>query len=67
MAHNIIPDEINACTLKYSSWASSNVIKCQQMYSISSIEVIRCKYLICPFKWDILLQVFPEIISINVC
>ena len=33
-------------------WASLNVNKYQQMYSISSIEehVIRCKYLICHFK-----------------
>ena len=38
MAHSIISDEINAGTLKYSSWASLNVNKYQQMYSISSIE-----------------------------
>ena len=52
MAHSIIADEINAGTLKYSSWASLNVNKYQQMYSISSIEehVIRCKCLICLFK-----------------
>ena len=36
MAHSIIADEINAGTLKYSSWASLNVNKYQQMYSISS-------------------------------
>ena len=55
MAHNIMSDEINAGILKDSSWASSNVIKCQQIYYISSIEehVIRCKYLICPFKGGI--------------
>ena len=69
MAHSIISDEINADTLKDSSWSSSNVIKCQQIYSISSIEehVIRCKYLICPFKGGIPLPVFPEIMSGNVC
>ena len=78
MAHIIISDEINAgipmCvqpvyTLKYSSWVSLNVIKFQQMYSISSIEeyVIRCKYLICPFKSGIPQPVFPEIMSGNVC
>ena len=61
MAHSIISDEIKAgipaCvqtmyTLKDSSLVSLNVIKCQQIYSISSIEehVIRCKYLICHFK-----------------
>ena len=47
MAHSIISDEINAgipaCvqpmyTLKYSSLVSLNIIKCQQMYSISCIE-----------------------------
>ena len=38
MAHSIISDKINAGTLKYSSWASLNVNKYQQMYSISSIE-----------------------------
>ena len=38
MAHSIISDEIHAGILTYSSWASSNVIKCHQMYSISSIE-----------------------------
>ena len=38
MAHSIIPDEINAGTLKDSSWASLNVNKYQHMYSISSIE-----------------------------
>ena len=47
MAHSIISDEINAgipaCvqpvyTLKDSSWVSLNVIKCQQIYSISFIE-----------------------------
>ena len=75
MAHSIISDEINAgitaCvqpvyTLKYSSL---NVIKFQQIYSISSIEenVIRCKYLICPFKRGIPQSVFPEIMSGNVC
>ena len=48
MAHIIISDEINAGTLTDSSWASLNVIKYQQFYSISSIEenVIRCKCLI---------------------
>ena len=68
MAH-IIPDEINVGTLKYSSWASLNVIKFQQIYSISSIEehVIRCKCLICPFKRGIPQPVFPEIMSGNVC
>ena len=70
MAHSIISDDINSGTLKYSScpWASSNVIKCQQIYSISSIEehVIRCKCLICPFKGGITLPVFPEIMSGNV-
>ena len=61
MAHSIISDEINAgipaCvqptyTLKDSSLVSLNIIKCQQIYAISFIEehVIRCKYLICPFK-----------------
>ena len=34
MAHSIISDEINAGILKYSSWASLNVNKYQQMYSI---------------------------------
>ena len=65
MAHSIISDEINAGTLKYSSWASLNVNKYQQMYSISSIEehVIRCTYLICHFKRGIPLAVFPEIMS----
>ena len=60
MAHSIISDEINAGTLKYSSWASLNVNKYQQMYSISSIEeqVIRCKYLICHFKGGIPQQYF---------
>ena len=50
MSHSIIADEINAGTLKDSSWASLNVIKFQQMYSISYIEeqIIRCKCLICP-------------------
>ena len=47
MAHSIISDEINAgipaClqpmyTLKDSSLVSLNVIKCQQIYSISFIE-----------------------------
>ena len=38
MAHSIISDEINAGTLKDSSWASLNVNKYKQMYSISSIE-----------------------------
>ena len=33
MAHSIISDEINASTLKYSSWASLNVNKYQQMYT----------------------------------
>ena len=59
MAHSIILDEswyTSVCTTnvytKNSSLVSLNVIKCQQMYSISSIKehVIRCKYLICPFK-----------------
>ena len=61
MDHIIISDEINAgipayvqpvYTLKDSSWVSLNVITFQQIYSISSIEkhVIRCTYLICPFK-----------------
>ena len=69
MAHSIISDEINAGTLKYSSWASLNVNKYQQMYSISSIEehVIRCKYLICHFKGGIPLAVFSEIMSCNIC
>ena len=55
MAHSIILDEINAGTLKYSLWASLNVNKYQQMYSISSIEehVIRYEYLICNFKGGI--------------
>ena len=63
MAHSIISDEINASTLPYSSWASLNVNKYQQMYSISSIEehVIRCKYVICHFKGGIPQAVFPEI------
>ena len=74
MAHSIISDEINvdipACvqpmyTLKDSSLVSLNVIKCQKMYSISFIEehVIRCKYLIYPFKRGIPQPVFPEIMS----
>ena len=65
MAHSIISDEINASTLKYSLWASLNVNKYQQMYSISSIEehVIKCKYVICHFKGGIPLAVFPEIMS----
>ena len=65
MAHSIISDEINVGTLKYLPWASLNVNKYQQMYSISSIEelVIRCKYLICHFKGGIPLAVFPEIMS----
>ena len=78
MAHIIISDEINAgipaCvqsvyTLKDSSWVSLNVIKCQQIYFISSIEeyVIMCKYVICPFKRGIPQPVFPEIMSGNVC
>ena len=78
MAHSIISDEINAgipaCvqpvyTLKDSSWVLLNVIKFQQIYSISSIEeiVIRCKYLICPFKRGIPQSVFPEIMSGNIC
>ena len=52
MAHSIISDEINTSTLKYSWWASLNVNKYQQMYSISSTEehVIRCKYVIFHFK-----------------
>ena len=37
MAHSIMSGEINDGTLKDSSWASSNIIKCQQMYSILSI------------------------------
>ena len=44
MAHSIISDEINASTLKYSSWASLNVNKYQLMYSISSIEDIDLEY-----------------------
>ena len=36
MAHSIISDEINTGTLKDLTWALSHVIKCQQMYSISS-------------------------------
>ena len=65
MAHSIIADEINVGTLNYSSWASLNVNKYQQMYYISSIEehVIRCKYVICHFKGGIPLTVFPEIMS----
>ena len=65
MAHIIVSDEINAGTLTYSSWASLNVNKYQQMYSISYIEeyVIRCKYLICHFKGGIPLAVFSEITS----
>ena len=70
MAHIIISDEINAgipsCvqpmyTLKDSSLVSLNIIKCQQMYSISSIKehVISCTYLICPFKRGIPQPVFP--------
>ena len=41
------------------------IIKCQQIYSISSIEehVIRCKYLICPFKRGIPQPVFPEMFA----
>ena len=35
MAHSIISDEINAGTPKYSSWASLNVNKYQQMYYIN--------------------------------
>ena len=38
MSHSIISDEINVVTIQYSSWASLNVNKYQQMYSISSIE-----------------------------
>ena len=34
MAHSIISDEINTSTLTYSWWASLNVNKYQQMYSI---------------------------------
>ena len=65
MAHSIIADKINAGRLKDSSWASLNVNKYQQMYSISSIEehIIRCKYVMCHFKGDISLAVFPEIMS----
>ena len=68
MAHSIfivISDEINAGTQTYSLWASLNVNKYQQMYSISSIEehLIRCKYVICHFKGSISLAVFPEIMS----
>ena len=65
MAHSIISDEINAGTLKDSSWASLNINKYQQMYSISSIKehVIRCKYVVCHFKGGIPLAVFPEIMS----
>ena len=62
MAHSIIVDEINACTLTYSSWASLHVTTYQQMYSISSIEkhFIRCKCLICPFKEGIHYQYFRK-------
>ena len=78
MAHIIISDEIHAgipvCvqpvyTLKDSSWVSLNVIKFQQIYSISSIEehVIMCTYLICPFKRGISQPVLPEVMSGNVC
>ena len=78
MAHSIISDEINAgipaCvqpvyTLKYSSWVSLNVIKCQHIYSISYIEehVIRCKYVKFPFKKGIPQPVFTEIMSGDVC
>ena len=81
MAHSIISDEIklvyqreyNQCRYnlytKNSSLVSLNVIKCQHIYSISSIKehVIRCKYVICPFKRGIPQQVFPEIKSGNVC
>ena len=78
MAYIIISNEINdsilACvqpvyTLKDSSWVSLNVIKFQQMYSISSIEehVIRCKYLIYPLNRGIPQPVFPEIMFGNVC
>ena len=74
MAHIIISDEINAgipaCvqpvyTLTDSSWVSLNIIKFQQIYSMLSIEihVIRCKYLICPFKRGIPQPVFPDIMS----
>ena len=74
MAHSIISDEIKASipacvqpmyTLKDSSLVSLNVIKYQQIYSISFIEehVIKCKYLICPFKRGIPQPVFPEIMS----
>ena len=69
MAQSIISDEINAGTLKDSSWISLNFIKFQQIYSISFIleHVIRCKYVICPFKRGIPQPVFPEIMSGNVC
>ena len=65
MAHSIISDTINAGTLTDSSWASLNVNKYQQMYSISSIEehVIRCKYVIYHFKGGIPLAVLSEIMS----
>ena len=72
MAHSIISDEINAGKLKAFRKkidSSLNVIKFQYIYFISSIEehVIRCKYLICPFKRGIPQPVFPEIMSGNVC
>ena len=34
----IVSGETKAVTIKYSSWASLNINKYQQMYSISSIE-----------------------------
>ena len=34
MAHSIISDEINAGTLKYSSWVSLNVIKFSNLFYI---------------------------------
>ena len=65
MAHSRISDEINAGTLKDSSWVLLNVIQFQQIDSISSIEeyVIRCKYHICPFKRGIPQPVFPEMFA----
>ena len=38
MAYSIILEEIIAITLKDSAWESLNIIKFQQMYSISSIK-----------------------------
>ena len=52
-------------TLKDSSWASLNVIKYQQIYSISYIEknFIRFKWLICVFKGGIPLQLARKSLS----